>query len=61
MSIRLNPESYTKYQALVAEKDRLKRLLDEHKNVKRGGNWKAVRRQYELKVKEIKQLYKTHA
>lgn len=57
----LNKNQYTKYQSLVVERNRLKSLLDKHKHMSKSNNWKAVRAQYELRVKQIKQLYRTHA
>lgn len=60
MSNSLKPEHYTKYQSLVAERNRLKKLLDKHAHMVGTGNWKAVRAQYELRIRQIKQLYKTH-
>lgn len=61
MSTPLDPKHYSKYQSLVAERDRLKSLLDKHKHMSNSTNWKAVRSQYELRIKQIKQLYKTHS
>ena len=57
----LQPEHYTKYQSLVSERNRLRGVMDKYKHMSKSGNYLAVRAQYELRVKQIKQLYKTHA
>jgi hypothetical protein len=61
MNTKFKPEHFTKYQSLVAERNRLKGILDQHKHMRGTGNYRAVRAQYELRVKQIKQLYRTHA
>ena len=58
---QLHPQHMTKYQSLVSERNRLKGILDNNKHMRASHNYKAVRAQYELRVKEIKQLFKTHA
>jgi hypothetical protein len=61
MRATLHPQHHSKYQSLVTERNRLKGILDANKHMRASHNYKVVRAQYELRVKEIKQLYKTHA
>jgi Flp pilus assembly protein TadD len=61
MSTSLNPKFYTKYQSLVAERNRLRAIMTKYKYMSNSPNFKSIRAQYVLRVKQIKELYKTHA
>lgn len=51
----------TKYKMLVTERNRLKILLDTYKHMKGSRTYLALREQYDMKVKQIKDLFKmTH-
>ena len=55
-------DEMSKYEELKAERNRLKNLLEVYKHMKGSRTYLSVKQQYDMKVKEIKSLFKmTHA
>jgi hypothetical protein len=53
-----NPQ---KYEILKAERNKLKFALDKYSNMMHHPLYQATRAKYVMKVRQIKQMFKTHA